>query len=89
MLNEVRRLEESAMRNDEELRQMALEQQQNQRHLVIFCNSKSTSPGNFLQFKKNLKPGPASTVVERPLRKISSEGAAVRSPLKEASFQTR
>ena len=34
-------------------------------------------------------PGPASTVVERPLRKISSEGTAVRSPLKEASFQTR
>ena len=34
-------------------------------------------------------PGPASTVVERPLRKISSEGTGVRSPLKEASFQTR
>ena len=34
-------------------------------------------------------PGPASTVEERPLRKISSEGTAVRSPLKEASFQTR
>ena len=36
-----------------------------------------------------MMPGPASTVVERPLRKISSEGTAVRSPLKEASFQTR
>ena len=36
VLNEVRRLEESAMRNDQELRQMTLEQQQNQRHLVIF-----------------------------------------------------
>jgi hypothetical protein len=34
VLNEVRRLEESALRNDEELRQMALEQQQQQRHLV-------------------------------------------------------
>ena len=34
VLNEVRRLEESAMRNDEELRQMTLEQQQQQRHLV-------------------------------------------------------
>ena len=34
VLNEVRRLEESAMRNDDELRQMALEQQQQQRHLV-------------------------------------------------------
>ncbi len=34
-MNEVRRLEESAMRNDEELRQMTLEQQQQQRHLVI------------------------------------------------------
>ena len=34
-------------------------------------------------------PGPASTVVDRPLRKISSEGTAVRFPLKEASFQTR
>ncbi len=36
VLNEVRRLEESAMRNDEDLRQMTLEQQQQQRHLVIF-----------------------------------------------------
>ena len=35
------------------------------------------------------KTGPASTVGERPLRNISSEGTAVRSPLKEASFQTR
>ena len=26
------------------------------------------------------QPGPASTVVERPLRKISSEGTAVRFP---------
>ena len=34
------------------------------------------------------KPGPASTVEERSLRNISSEGTAVRSPLKEASFQT-
>ena len=34
-------------------------------------------------------PGPASTAVDRPLRKISSEGTAVRFPLKEASFQTR
>lgn len=33
VLNEVRRLEEAAMRNDDELRQMALEQQQHQRHL--------------------------------------------------------
>ena len=38
---------------------------------------------------KALKPGPASTVEERSLRKSSSEGTAVRSPLKEASFQAR
>ena len=34
-------------------------------------------------------PGPASTVVNRSLRKSSSKGTAVRSPLKEASFQAR
>ena len=35
------------------------------------------------------QPGPASTAEERSLRKISSKGTAVRSPPKEASFQTQ
>ena len=36
------------------------------------------------EFELKQEPGPASSVVERSLRKISSEGTAVRSPPKEA-----
>ena len=43
----------------------------------------------FIRDKDVVSPGPASTVEERSLRNISSEGTAVRSPPKEASFQTR
>ena len=35
---------------------------------------------SFMVYKWTMEPGPASTVEERPLRKFSSEGTAVRSP---------
>ena len=44
----------------------------------------------YTAYKKGNKPGPASSVVDRSLRKFSlSEGTAVRSPPKDASFQAR
>ena len=65
---------------------------------ALLCCSTQSKTGKIASFKAKLVhkisvklklklPGPASTVVNRSLRKSSSKGTAVRSPLKEASFQ--